>query len=203
MIPRDLVRKYRTSMSRIFAIAIVALVLTSESRWEAKDLWSIFFFMTGVILIGTATIGRLWCFLYISGYKSDTLITTGPYSLCRNPLYFFSFLGATGVGLATETLSIPLVLIIFFMLYYPLVIKAEERKLSDIHKEIFAEYCRRTPVFFPSLKLLNEPEEYTIKPKIIRKALLETVWFVWLLGFVELAETLHNAGLLPAVLKLY
>jgi hypothetical protein len=89
------------------------------------------------------------------------------------------------------------------MLYYPLVIKAEQKKLADIHKETFAEYCRKTPVFFPSLKLPNEPEEYTVKPKIFRKALVETVWFVWMLGIVELAEALHDAGLLPTVLKLY
>jgi protein-S-isoprenylcysteine O-methyltransferase Ste14 len=36
---------------------------------------------------------RLWCSLYISGYKNSQLITSGPYSLCRNPLYFFSFVG--------------------------------------------------------------------------------------------------------------
>lgn len=201
--PRRLVRKYRTFISRIFAAAIVILILIFQSRWENTDAWSMVFFLTGVFLIGFAISGRLWCSLYISGYKSDTLITTGPYSMCRNPLYFFSFLGAAGIGLTTETLSIPVIIVIVFMLYYPLVIKAEQKKLANIHKEAFTEYCKRTPAFFPSLKLLNEPEEYIVKPKLFKKAALDAMWFVWLLGIVEFAESLHEAGLLPAVLKLY
>jgi protein-S-isoprenylcysteine O-methyltransferase Ste14 len=201
--PRRLVRKHRIFLSRIFAAAIVVLILISQSRWENIGLWSIAFFIIGVTLIGIAIAGRLWCSLYISGYKNDTLITTGPYSLCRNPLYFFSLIGAAGVGLSTETLLIPAIIVLFFMLYYLLVIKAEQKKLADIHKEAFTEYCKRTPAFFPSLKLLNEPAEYIVKPKLFRKAALDAMWFVWLLGIVELAETLHDMGLLPIVLKLY
>jgi len=47
-------------------------------------------------------------------------------AMCRNPLYFFSLLGALGVGLTTETLLIPFVILIAFVGYYPNVIKSEE-----------------------------------------------------------------------------
>jgi len=200
--PRSIARKWRIFVSRVFVAGLVVLVLISESRWEGS-VWGAFFFLIGAVLVGFATVGRLWCSLYISGYKKDTLVTAGPYSLCRNPLYFFSFLGAVGVGLATETLLIPACVILAFAFYYPMVIKAEQEKLAEIHKEAFSDYCKRTPVFFPSLRLLNEPEECVVKPKIFRKTLFEVLWFVWLLGIVELQEALEQARLLPTFFKIY
>jgi protein-S-isoprenylcysteine O-methyltransferase Ste14 len=199
--PRSIVRKWRIFISRIFVAGILVLVLISKSGWE-NGLWGPAMFLAGAVLVGFATVGRLWCSLYISGYKNN-LITTGPYSLCRNPLYFFSLLGATGVGLATETFLIPAAIILAFAFYYPMVIKAEQRKLAGIHKEAFSDYCKRTPVFFPSLGLLTEPEEYIVKPKIFRKTLFEVLWFVWLLGILELKEAFEHAGLLPTIFKLY
>lgn len=200
--PRSIVIKWRIFVSRIFVAAIAILVFVSGSRWET-NLWGPLFFLAGTVLIGFATVGRLWCSLYISGYKKDNLVTTGPYSLCRNPLYFFSFLGAVGIGLTTETLLIPACIAIAFAFYYPMVIKAEQKKLAEVYKEAFSDYCKSTPVFFPSLRLLTEPEEYIVKPKIFRKTLFEALWFVWLLGIVELGEALHEIKLLPTIFKLY
>jgi len=201
--PKSLSRKYRIFVSRLFAAVVVALILFSESKWDAKEPVDGAIFLVGVILVGIGTVGRLWCALYISGYKSNTLITTGPYSMCRNPLYFFSFLGAIGVGLTTETMAIPAVIIFAFVLYYPLVVLSEQKKLANIHKEAFSNYCEKTPSFFPSIKLLNEPEEYVVRPIIYRKAMFEVLWFIWLLGLTEMVESLHESGLLPIVFKLY
>jgi protein-S-isoprenylcysteine O-methyltransferase Ste14 len=71
----------------------------------------------GLALAGIASLGRLWCSLYIAGYKTEELITEGPYSIYRNFLYFFSFLGAIGVGFASESLLIPLIIPILFTSY--------------------------------------------------------------------------------------
>jgi protein-S-isoprenylcysteine O-methyltransferase Ste14 len=189
-------------VSRLFAAGIIVLILISQSRWENGLLGAMFFLM-GAVLISIAVTGRLWCSLYISGYKSGTLITMGPYSMSRNPLYFFSFLGAVGVGLATETLTISVCIVIVFALYYPLVIKAEQKKLAGIHGKAFSDYCKRVPAFFPSLRLLSEPEEYVVKPKIFRKTLFEVLWFVLFLGIIELKEAFEQANLLPTILNLY
>jgi len=133
MASRSFVAKNRKILTWLLAGALAVLVLFSQSYWEQKRIISDTFFLIGVILVGIATVGRLWCLLYISGYKTETLITTGPYSACRNPLYFFSLLGGVGVGLASETLTIPLVILIGFALYYPFVIRAEEKKLHRLH----------------------------------------------------------------------
>lgn len=33
--------------------------------------------------------------------------------------------------------------------------------------------------------------------------MFDALWFVWLLGILELVEALHEAGVLPIVLRLY
>jgi protein-S-isoprenylcysteine O-methyltransferase Ste14 len=201
-VARSFVRTQRILISRLFIIIIVVLILISRSRWE-DSLVGPGLFLAGAVLIGFAVVGRLWCSMYISGYKSGTLITEGPYSMCRNPLYFFSFLGAIGAGLATETFLIPICLLLAFAFYYPMVIKAEQKKLAGIHGEAFSDYCKKVPAFFPSFKLFKEPDEYTVKPKIFRKTLFEVLWFVVLLGVLEIKEGLTQAGVLRAIFKMF
>jgi protein-S-isoprenylcysteine O-methyltransferase Ste14 len=175
----------------------------STSGWEEISIWSTIFFLIGCLLIGIGSLGRLWCSLYIAGYKNSKLITLGPYSISRNPLYFFSLIGGLGVGLATETLLFVFIVILLFGFCYPGVIHSEEQRLLSFHGEKFEAYCKETPVFFPSLSLLTEPETYTVNPKIFRKNAFGALWFVWFAGILEMIEALHEANILPVLIKLY
>jgi protein-S-isoprenylcysteine O-methyltransferase Ste14 len=193
----------RLSISKIFSTLLIILILFSASNWEDRKLISDALFVAGALLVGVATVGRLWCSLYISGYKNNVLIKIGPYSTSRNPLYFFSLLGAVGVGLATETITVPLIILIAFALYYPFVIQEEEKRLHSIHGKRFDDYCRAIPRFFPTFSRFTEPDSYVVKPKVYRKRVLNALWFVWLLGIFELIEAFHEYGVVPIFLKLY
>jgi protein-S-isoprenylcysteine O-methyltransferase Ste14 len=195
-------RKFRTLISRLFSIIIVVLLLISTSRWEGRC-WDGIIFFAGTVLVAAGIIGRLWCTVYIAGYKSNILVTVGPYSMCRNPLYFFSLLGMLGVGLASETFTIPLLMLLFYTIYYPFTISYEENKLQGMHGNAFIEYCKTTPRFWPSFKSFKEPAEYKVNPIIFRKSMFDASWFLILIGVMELAESLHDAGILPVNLKLY
>lgn len=111
--------------------------------------------------------------------------------------------GWYGVGLATETLLIPLTFILLFLLYYPSVIRSEEKRLLHIHGTEYEEYRNKTPFFVPKVSLLNEPESYTVAPRIFRKNIFGALWFVWLMGILELFEAFHETGMLPVYLRIY
>ncbi|MEJ2648879.1 MAG: isoprenylcysteine carboxylmethyltransferase family protein [Sedimentisphaerales bacterium] len=199
----NIFRRLRTTLTRIYVILLAALAIVSTSKWQNFEIVGSVFFLIGTILVGVATIGRIWCSMYISGYKSKTLITIGPYSLCRNPLYFFSMLGGVGVGLATKTLTIPLLVLIVFALYYPNVIQGEQKRLSGLHNDKFDEYCKKTPCFLPSFSNFKEPEEYVVNPVIFRKNIFDNLGFIWLVGVAELIQGLHQAHVLPSLWSLY
>lgn len=200
---RTLVEKKRKILTLLFGIVLFLLVLFSKSYWEQKTVVSDILFLFGIMLVGVGSIGRLWCLLYISGYKTNTLIQCGPYSACRNPLYFFSCLGGVGVGLSNETFILPGIILMGFALYYPLVIRAEERKLHKLYGKEFEDYMNVTPRFFPLFRAFKEPQEYTVRPRTFRKGLFDALWFVWLVGILELIEAFHEYEILPVLLRLY
>lgn len=196
--------KLRTHLSRLFAALLVLFICVSKSAWEdTYHAVSTSLFFLGIILVGIASVGRLWCSVYIAGYKTDHLITQGPYSLCRNPLYFFSLLGAVGVGLCSETISIPLIIFIAFAAYYPFVITSEETRLLRLHTSKFERYMKEVPRFFPKLSLLKEPEEYVVRPRVLKRHMVDALWFIWLAGILEIVEELHALKILPELFTIY
>ena len=194
----------RLPVTRALAAAAIVFLTLSTSRWEDRSvLTTTLLFFAGMVLVAIATLGRMWCSVYIAGYKDRTLIMYGPYSVSRNPLYFFSMLGALGIGCCTETFTFPVLILVAMALYYPLVIRKEERRLREYFGEAFDEYRQRVPMFFPKLALFSEPETYTVKPAAYRRHMFSALWFVWIVGLIELAEGLKEIGWLPSIWFIY
>jgi protein-S-isoprenylcysteine O-methyltransferase Ste14 len=198
------VKRTRIRLSIIFGVAVFLFFCVSRSGWEGQaPVVAAVLFFVGILLVGLATIGRAWCSLYIAGYKNKALVVDGPYSISRNPLYLFSLIGLVGVGLCSETLLIPTILVIGFALYYPGVIRKEENKLLELYAQDCRDYMATTPRFFPRLSQLREPKQYTVNPKVFRKHVFESMLFVWIVGMLELAEALQHVGWIHTVLKIY
>ena len=196
--------KYRIVLSRIAAAIVLFFFFSTQSYWETKnEKVAIFLSFIGIILVAIASMGRMWCSLYIAGYKDGKLITKGPYSISRNPLYFFSMIGVVGIGCATETFTFPIVLIILFASYYVFVIKSEEERLKQLFGVEFEEYANTVPAFFPRLSTFAEPENYNVKPVIYRRHIFSALWFIWIVGIIEVIEGMKEIGFLKPLWSLY
>lgn len=198
------IERCRIPLAQVYVALLIALVLFSRSRWmESAPVVATSFFAAGVVLVAVAALGRTWCSMYIAGYKGRVLVVEGPYSVCRNPLYFFSMLGGVGLGLVAKNVTVPLLFLVGFGLYYPLVIRREERALRLAFGKGYDAYERVTPRFLPRLLLLREPPEYAVDPRIFRAHLQSAAWFVLLIALVAIVETLHDMHVLPSPLALY
>lgn len=198
------VEKYRILLSRITAAFGVFFLCSTKSYWEtSNELIALFLFFIGVVLVAIASLGRMWCSLYIAGYKDEKLITKGPYSICRNPLYFFSMIGLVGIGFSTETIVFPIVFIIFFSFYYPLVIRSEEKRLKKKFGHAFEEYTKKVPLFFPRVSIFEEPNTYIVNPVVYRAHIFSALWFVWIVGIIEVIEGMREIGLFGSSWSLY
>ena len=162
-----------------------------------------FLFSTGLGLAAIGATGRIWCSFFISGRKDGELVTEGPYSISRNPLYVFSCIGLVGVGLSTETLTYPLLFLVIFGLYYPGIMAREERRLEELFGESFRQYRQRVPRFWPNPRIYSEPASWSSNPRLFRRHILSDIWFVWIAAIIELVEGLRNVGWLPNLFMLW
>ncbi len=195
---------YRTRISQVFGLAFILLFIFSSKVLETTAPYAAgVLFMLGCILVGVATVGRMWCAQYIAGYKDSVLVREGPYSVCRNPLYFFSFLGCIGVGLCTESLVLTGILLVVFMIVYPFIIRSEEAKLQRHFGSAYTAYVQEVPRFFPDFRLYHEPKTYAVSPKVFRHAAFDVLWFIWAVGILECLEGLQEAGIIPLLLQIY
>lgn len=152
----------------------------------------------GMVLIFAAVLGRIWCSLYISGRKDKQLCITGPYSLSRNPLYFFSFLGLTGVCLASQNIILLIASVFAFFVYYSMVIASEEKRLRELFPVDFDRYVALTPAFFPALKRPLSEEKVLVDTKTFLRAMTDAGWFLMVIIGLELLETVRARARIPA-----
>lgn len=160
-------------------------------------------FFAGIALASFGAAGRAWATSYISGQKMKRLITTGPYSLCRNPLYFFSLILGIGFGFCTETVTMPILITVVLGLLYYFQIRYEEQQLGSLFGKEYTSYLATTPRFFPSFRHYSEPDEIIISPRLLKRGLFGIAFLLILIGAFELLEALHQSGVLPVLVRIY
>ena len=159
--------------------------------------------LTGVALILACIAGRMWSILYIGSRKNRDLITAGPYSMTRNPLYFFSTVGAAGLGLMLGSFVAAGVLGFAAWLVLGTTAVREADYLRSLYGARYDDYARRTPMFWPAPWLYREPREVVFSPAVLRRTFLDGVVFLLAFPVIELVEHLQAAGLLPIFYMLF
>ena len=143
----------------------------------------------GLIAIMVCVLGRAWCSLYIGGRKKQEIVTSGPYSLCRNPLYVFSFIGAFGIGAQTGSLTVGATFAVACWIVFRIVASREESVV-------------RTPRFVPNLRLWRDEAELSVRPAFFRRTVRDGLVFLLALPVFEGLEHLQNLGWLDALIAL-
>lgn len=191
----------RVSVSRLFGLVILLLVLFTGHSFAQDSVIDLSFEIFGLLLLTIAMAGRLWALLYIAGRKKNELIREGPCSIMRRPLYAFSFLGVVGIGLASENVLVLAAVVIFMLLYYPVVIRKEEAKLVQKFGDSYLQYKAQVPAFLPSFGLYHVPEHYDMKVSCLTRNCGDAIGLVLLFALLHSIEWLQQSGVLPVVWK--
>ena len=195
------IARQRVMVSRIFAVLVVLLVIFTMPSFKQGGLTDILSDTSGLFLLTVCSMGRLWALLYISGKKTQEVITDGPYSIVRHPLYLFSFIGAIGIGLASDNILVLAALVIFYLSYYPLTILSEEKTLTKKFGQAYIDYAKRTPRFLPKLSLYQSPDHFEVNADIFLKNLALGMWFIWLFILFNVIQMLQTMGIIHVLLK--
>jgi len=189
--------RHRILVSRLFVLALVALLLTTRRPFLPGGAAGSAAAGAGFLLVMAGMLGRLWSLLYLSGYKSRQVVDAGPFSVVRNPLYGFSFLAALGLVLVADHLWLAAGLLGAFVLYYPFVVRSEEEGLRRRLGTEYEAYCRRVPRFWPRPRLYRRPERWDVDLKRYGQAWRDALWFPLALLLLGLLKRAWEAGWLP------
>lgn len=196
------VQKHRKRLLLICGISAILLfsVLASADSPESPAHEAIEAF--GFALILLCILGRTWCTLYIGGRKKHELMSCGPYSVVRNPLYVFSLLGAAGVGLTTGSIIIGVAVAISAFLIFNTVVRSEEAFLAGTFQEHFGRYAHRVPRWIPRFSEWRDQAEIVVRPKLVLFTFRDACLFLIAVPLFEEIDYLQTSGILPVILHL-
>lgn len=104
-------------------------------------------FITGLIVIVIGETLRIWASGHI--HKMAEVTQTGPYAMCRHPLYLGHLIIATGFCIIADSmLAFIVVTISFFIVYMP-TWKNEEKNLTELFGNTYVDFMQATPALFP------------------------------------------------------
>ena len=182
--------------------ASVAFLIFGESSWPGDGVIHETVEWVGIFLIVFCIVGRTWSSIYIAGRKIRTLVTDGPYSISRNPLYVFSIIGAAGAGAQLGSAVLALAAGFVAWLVFYLVVRKEERALTAQLGLPYRQYLATVPRFLPKWSLWRDAENVEVRPHLIARTFLDACVFLLSIPLAEGFEYLHEAGLLPVIATL-
>ncbi|MGO4409789.1 MULTISPECIES: methyltransferase family protein [unclassified Brevundimonas] len=195
------VQKVRKIALAIGLAAVVGLAFFTRSSWGEGGLHEVLE-AVGLGLIVICIVGRAWCSLYIGGRKKAEIVNRGPYSISRNPLYIFSFMGAFGVGAQTGSLILAALFLILTVGVFYATVRREEAWLSEAFGQTYADYCGRTPRFWPNFSKWHDEGMLEIKPSFFLATLRDGLVFLLAVPLFESVEKLQDIGWLASLIHL-
>ena len=193
-------QKLRITVLRLAFVAVIPLILFSESAYLEPEWRYDLLEVLGIFLVIFAVLGRFWSILYIGGRKNELVMQDGPYSICRHPLYLFSTIGVAGLGamLGSFVLTALLGGMTFVILY--VTARTEERFLLSEFGEAYRSYAARTPRIWPRISRFHTREEVVFNAKTLKGNFFDALVFLAFIPLVEFLEWVKDAGLVPTFL---
>jgi protein-S-isoprenylcysteine O-methyltransferase Ste14 len=185
------------SLAGLAALMAIQPASPEDATWhEMVERSGIFFILVGIL-------GRTWCAMYIGGSKLSRLVTEGPYSVTRNPLYVFSAIAAFGLGAQLGSVVFALVCAAATIAIFALVISHEERALAERFPSDFALYRARVPRFAPDFRGWQDAETLVVRPALVRRTFWDATLFLFAVPGLKALEGLRDATPITPFFWLY
>ena len=193
----------RLAAARTLIFGAVAGACITGRGWAPDSPMSMALESVGLLLLLVGAFGRVWCAVHIAGRKNKDLVAVGPFSVMRNPLYFFSMFAFIGAGFCFDSLALGAIFLAVFLLTHWPTILAEEKFLRGTFGASYEAYLARVPRFLPRMALYVPADEVTVGIRAFRRVLVEAACVPLAFLAAQGIEFAHQHGLLPTFLTLY
>jgi len=135
-----------------FPLILALLVVPAPSNASAPACWTI-----GFACVAAGEALRLWGVQHIgviSRTRSDRLgplVSSGPFSLVRNPLYLGNILLWVGFTVSACLLWLAPIVLVVFAFEYHAIVQWEEQLLEERLGQVYRSYASRVPRWVPAL----------------------------------------------------
>ena len=134
---------------------------------------------------------RFWATLYIGARKSDEVVSEGPYSLCRHPLYLGSVLLVLSGALFLKSVVFAGAMAMLAAVYFTWTMPAEEEYLEGRLGEPYREYRRRVNRLWPSFRHFRTAPRLDVDVHSLYPECARASRWVWLPVFGEIISYLR------------
>ena len=194
--------KLRLRVTRALVLPAVLFALFTHHPYRPGALPHLLLASAGFLLLLASAGGRIWAGAYLVGRKNHSLVSEGPYSLSRNPLYFFSFLGFIGAGLSFGSFALAALFVFcFFGAHWP-TIAVEERRLAELFGESYRAYRAEVPRFLPALRRPRMGRLAELDAAGLLKSIAEALAIPLVFPLAALAEWAKLTGLVPVLFRM-
>ncbi|WP_437186551.1 methyltransferase family protein [Planctomicrobium sp. SH668] len=197
---RGILLKARIKHTRLFLAAFVPVVLATSPLWPEYSWPHRTMDWAGHILVPLGVSIRVFASLYVGGRKNDELVTWGPFSIVRNPLYVGSFIAAVGLALLTASIVLTTFISLAFAAYYSATVAREEVYLHRKFGVRYRQYLRSVPRWIPKLRKWDNPEELGTKPYFVLRTMIDGSLFFLCIPILEALCELRLSGLALTIL---
>jgi protein-S-isoprenylcysteine O-methyltransferase Ste14 len=190
---RPVNQKRRILILRLVVLAVLLpLYVFIQPKFEEDSAPFELMMLLGVLVLIAGVLGRFWATLYIGGKKNQTVMQDGPYSMTRNPLYFFSTVAACGIGLMSGSVIITLVTVGLVGTVLWQTARREAAFLSAEFGESYAAYAARVPFFVPDPRLFQAAPETTFTTRALKTNLRDAAVFLLFIPLIAPLDLLHE-----------
>ncbi|MBB3236782.1 methyltransferase family protein [Phyllobacterium endophyticum] len=183
-------------------VSIIPIVAFSTSAWPTNSFIASMMTLVGQLLLAVCILGRLWSILYSGGRKNRELVMEGPYSVSRNPLYLFSTIGASAIGLILHSFILAASFGVACGVILSITSRREATYLETKFGAPYQDYARRVPAFWPDFRLYRERKEAVFNPAVLRKTFLHALYFLLVIPLMEIKQFLVQSGIIPSFFHL-
>jgi len=171
--------RFKEIYRQAFGLLLVAVCAVFAEPGAERALW-------GLAIAGA---GQAWR-VFAAGtiFKNQRLATTGAYALVRHPLYLGNLLILGGFTLASANLWVVVVVIAFFLIWYPAAVAYEDGKLEKLFGDEWRQWSGATRAVIPvRLNLARMADtQWSARQSLLRNGelyisvyLAACAWWLW------------------------
>jgi protein-S-isoprenylcysteine O-methyltransferase Ste14 len=145
-------------VSIIFSLPVIIFAYLTHPKYVLRPPWKYPFRIVGAMFISVGLVSEaISARTMLKAFKQGELVTTGPYAICRHPMYSSEIMAILpGIALFAGMPLLLLVPVIIGLTLRFMMIKGEEEPLYELFGEEYLRYSAEVNAMLPTISCFRK-----------------------------------------------